>query len=54
MAVWEKATIVQNVPNGRVNVDAGGTSWVRILSPSFRLNDGTAHTFIGHGNQLIK
>jgi hypothetical protein len=57
MAIWEKATITDPDAPGdaghRVNVDAGGTSWVRILSPSFRRDDGTEHTFIGYGNKLI-
>lgn len=52
MAVWEKATITEDVPNGRVDVDAGGVAWVRILSPSFRRNDGNDYTFVGFGNQL--
>lgn len=50
MAVWEQATI----SGDRIDVDGGGSSWVRILSPSFRLNDGNDYTFIGFGNQFIE
>lgn len=53
MAIWEKATPTAETPNARVDVDAGGAGWVRILSPSFRLNDGNDYTYIGFGNQLL-
>ena len=52
--IWEKATIVSELPSGRVTVDSGGTSWVRILSEKFRLNDGSDYTYIHFGNQLIR
>lgn len=50
MAIWEKATLT----GSRIDVDSQGTAWVRILSPSFRLNDGNDYTFIGFGNQFIE
>lgn len=61
MSVWEKATLVDQGdpgsttgdPGDRVTVDAGGTSWVRILSPSHRLNDGDDYTYIGFGHPQI-
>jgi len=53
MAIWEKATPAAETPGARIDVDALGTSWVRILSPSFRLNDGNDYTYVGFGNQLL-
>lgn len=61
MAIWEKATLVDGDdanmtggdPGERVTVDASGTSWVRILSPSHRLNDGDDYTYIGFGHPQI-
>lgn len=53
MAIWEKAKVAAATPGARVSVDPTGASWVRILSPSFRLNDGADYAIIGHGIQLI-
>jgi hypothetical protein len=62
MAIWQKATLVDGSdpgsttgdPGDRVTVDAVGTAWVKILSPSFRLNDGDDYTYIGYGNKVIQ
>jgi hypothetical protein len=61
MAIWEKATLVDGSdpgsstgdPGDRVTVNPVGTAWVRILSPSHRLNDGADYTFIGFGHPQI-
>lgn len=54
MAIWEKATLTATTPSARINVDAGGTSWVKILSAKFRLNDGVDYTYLGFGNRVIQ
>lgn len=53
MAIWEKATLTAETPGARIDIDAEGLAWVRILSPSFRRTDGNDYTFIGYGCQVI-
>lgn len=53
MPVWEKATIDSGEPGGRVEVDAGGSDWIKFLSPKFKLNDGDDYGLIGYGIKTI-
>jgi len=50
--MWEKATIVSGSPGGRINLDGTGPTWVRVLSPKFRLNDGSAYAVVGFGVRI--
>jgi len=50
---WEACRVESADPGGRITVDPAGASFVRILSPSFRLNDGDDYTYVGWGNRLI-
>ena len=52
MAIWEAATLAGKAPGDRVDVE-DGTDWVRILSPSFRLNDGNDYSYVSWGNKVI-
>ena len=54
MAVWEAAMLSDDDPGSRIDVNSSGSSLVRILSPSFRLNDGGDYTYVGWGNQIIQ
>jgi len=49
MAYWQKGTIVDGNPGGRVNVDANGPHEIRFLSPKFVLNDGSDYGIVGYG-----
>lgn len=49
MAVWEAATI----DGLRVEVDAGGSDFVKFLAPQYRLNDGAEYGIIGYGIDFI-
>ena len=51
--MWEACKVASAAPGGRITVDPTGSSYVRILSPSFRLNDGSDYTYVGWGNRLI-
>lgn len=53
MAIWEKAKARGDAPGSRVDVDASGSSWVKILSPKFRQTDNGDHGTIGYGIRLI-
>lgn len=53
MAVWETAKVADDDPGSRISIDATGSSYVRILSPSFRQNDGADFATVGHGVQLV-
>ena len=46
---WEKATLLGTSPGSRFNIDAAGIDDVRILSPSFRKNDGVDYGYVGQG-----
>lgn len=50
--VWQKATV--NLETGRIDLDSEGTDWVRFLSESFVLNDGSDYGMIGFGVDFIK
>lgn len=50
MAVWEKATFASAT---RINVDAGGTDYVKFLAPQFRKNDGVDYGLVGFGIDYI-
>ena len=52
--MWEKATLLGTSPGSRFNIDVNGTSWVRILSPKFRLNDGTDYGYVGFGVRIVQ
>lgn len=52
MAVWEKAKVTATDPGSRIQIDAAGSSSVRILSQSFRSNDGVDFAIVGHGLQI--
>lgn len=54
MAIWEKATLQGTSPGSRINLDGTGPDWVRVLSPKFRLNDGSAYAIVGFGVQIAK
>lgn len=53
MAVWEKAKVAGTDPGDRISIDNTGHSWVRILSESFRQNDGADFATVGRGAQLV-
>lgn len=53
MAVWEKAKVTGTDPGSRIQIDAGGLSSVRLLSQSFRSNDGVDFGTVGRGAQLV-
>ena len=52
MAVWEQAT----ESAGAITLDGSGDDWVRVLSPSFRIDGGESDdfTYVGFGNKLVK
>lgn len=52
MAYWQKGTIVDGNPGGRVNVDPNGADDIKFLSPKFVLNDGTDYGIVGYGLDL--
>lgn len=49
MAYWQKGTIIDGAPGGRVNVSESGSYDIRFLSPKFVLNDGADYGIIGYG-----
>lgn len=52
MAIWEKATLTGTAPGSRINIDGTGPDWVRVLSPKFRLNDGSDYAIVGFGAKV--
>ncbi len=46
MSIWQKAKVLIT---GEIDIDAGGSSWVRILSPKF----GDTVAYVGYGIDLI-
>jgi hypothetical protein len=47
MSIWERATV--NTATGRIALDGSGPDMVRVLSPTFRLNDGSDYAVVGFG-----
>ena len=43
--IWERATVNQST--GRIDLDGIGPDYVRVLSPTFRLNDGSDYAVVG-------
>lgn len=52
MACWQKGTIFDGMPGGRVAVDPNGADDIRFLSPKFVLNDGSDYGIVGYGLDL--